>query len=263
MFNQTRRAFTSSLAQVDVLEAARGAADLITRDVEQMAPAYYSNVPNFYVLSSSSYGQTSGLLVSQLANPTDLWTNISQELLFLTPSPPNNGQWTAIGYRLQSGDESNSVGSLYRYYLSGLTGTNNVSGSPSNFASFRGNFITNAPSLANVTNFNRIIDGVTYFRVLAYKTNGVLITNANTGTIYATNGIYNRFDYDYYFTSNAVPAYVEVELGLLETAALEKYRSYGPGTVAANNYLTSHPGVVHIFRQRIPIRDVDPATAFP
>lgn len=264
MFNQTRRAFTSSLAQVDVLEAGRSAADMIARDLEQMAPAGYSNTVNFYVYDSPNYGTTSGLLVSQLADPADKWTNIIQELFFLTPSPPNNGVWTGIGYRLQPSDEYNSIGSLYRYYVSGLTFTNSLAASNV----FGQNTIFRN---ANVwTNYNRIIDGVTYFRVLAYEPNGVLITNGNFNLANSPQTIqvkadpnYPGYDYQYAFYSNAVPAYVEIELGILETQALERYRSYGPGTQAANNYLTTHPGVVHIFRQRIPIRDVDPSTVFP
>ena len=47
MFNQTRRAFMSSLAQVDVLESGRAAADIISRDLEQLAPAYYSERAEF------------------------------------------------------------------------------------------------------------------------------------------------------------------------------------------------------------------------
>jgi hypothetical protein len=58
---------------------------------------------------------------------------------------------------------------------------------------------------------------------------------------------------------------VEIELGILETQALERYRSLlVPGSAAAaTTYLTNHPGFVHIFRQRIPIRGVDPTTQFP
>jgi prepilin-type N-terminal cleavage/methylation domain-containing protein len=268
MFSQTRRAFTSSMAQVDVLEAGRATADLISRDLEQMTPAYYSNVPNFYVITSGSYGQTSGLLQEQLANPTDIWTNIIQEMVFLTPSQTSNGQWTAVGYRLQFTDEQNSIGSLYRFNASGLTITNNANG-PGNFSYETGanGFLTTAP-LNIATNFNRIIDGVTYFRVLAYKTNGVLITNGNFNTVKTINvkgGFYPGYDYDYSFTSNATPAYVEVELGVLETQAYQKYLSFlasGAATGAANTYLTTHPGAIHIFRQRIPIRDLDPTTAF-
>jgi prepilin-type N-terminal cleavage/methylation domain-containing protein len=266
MFNQTRRAFTSSLAQVDVLESGRGAADMIARDMEQMTPAYYTNVPNFYVITSSYYAQTSGLLLDQLANPTDVWTNIAQEVVFLTPAPPSNGQWTAVGYRLQTTDEQNSIGSLYRFSASGLNITNIGTNTFANqMAQYPSSYFFTANPLSTAGSFNRIIDGVTYFRILAYKTNGILITNGNSSlykTISVKPGAYPQYDYQYVFYSNAVPAYVEVELGVLETQALEKYRSFGPGTPAASTYLTTHPGVVHIFRQRIPIRDVDPATAF-
>src|SRR5450631_107530 len=44
MFNQTRRAFTSSLTQVDVLESGRAAADLVGREMEQMAASGWPQV---------------------------------------------------------------------------------------------------------------------------------------------------------------------------------------------------------------------------
>ena len=64
-----------------------------------------------------------------------------------------------------------------------------------------------------------------------------------------------------YFCSNAVPAAVEMEFGILEQQAWDRYNSIG--TPAArldylqrtNYYLSSR---VHIFRQRITIRNVDP-----
>jgi hypothetical protein len=64
------------------------------------------------------------------------------------------------------------------------------------------------------------------------------------------------------FTGISLPAYVEVELGILEDRTLAHYQaltngSDGPGS-AAWNYLMNHAGQVHIFRQRIPIRNVNP-----
>ena len=38
-FNQTQRAFRSSLTQTDLLEAGRAVADMMVRDVEQMTPS--------------------------------------------------------------------------------------------------------------------------------------------------------------------------------------------------------------------------------
>ena len=45
MFDQTRRAFTSSMTQVDVLEGGRAATALIASDLEQLTPCYASNNP--------------------------------------------------------------------------------------------------------------------------------------------------------------------------------------------------------------------------
>jgi hypothetical protein len=64
-----------------------------------------------------------------------------------------------------------------------------------------------------------------------------------------------------YFMSNAVPAYVDVELGLLESQILGRYRSIQDPT-AQRQYLTNHAAQVHLFRQRIPVRNLD-STAYP
>ncbi len=262
MFSQVRRAFLSSLAQVDVLESGRATADLIARDLEQMAPCYAANGVNFYVQTSASYAQTSGLLVEQMANPADKWSNLIQQVFFVTPAPPSNGVWNAIGYRLQGYDEQNSVGTLYRYYAPGLTSTNQVAArNVTNQTSINGVFPGPFNAVNLTTNYNRIIDGVTQFRILAYQTNGLPypLTKLNGVIQVRQGGIYPGYENAYAFYSNNVPAYVVVELGVLETAALERYRSFGPGTAAANAYLINHPGAIHIFRQRVPIRSFDPS----
>jgi hypothetical protein len=61
--------------------------------------------------------------------------------------------------------------------------------------------------------------------------------------------------------SNAVPAYLELELGILEPQVLQKYRSIPLGP-PARQYLSNHVAQVHIFRQRIPVRNVD-LSAYP
>jgi hypothetical protein len=60
----------------------------------------------------------------------------------------------------------------------------------------------------------------------------------------------------YIFTSNAVPAYVEFELGILEKQAYERYRAM-PDYDSRTNFLARQIGSVHLFRQRVPIRSVD------
>ena len=58
-----------------------------------------------------------------------------------------------------------------------------------------------------------------------------------------------------YFFSNAVPAYVELELGVIEPNIFERYKSLSG--VPADTYLSNHVANVHLFRQRVPIRNVD------
>ncbi|MCX6924611.1 MAG: hypothetical protein NT154_15555, partial [Verrucomicrobia bacterium] len=123
-----------------------------------------------------------------------------------------------------------------------------------------------------------ICDGVIHFRLRAYATNGFpLFSDGNhTNACFRTNSLTAGYrlasqtlavpDPAYpdnwsslYFASNAVPAAVEMELGLLEQHAWERYVSIGNAT-ARLNYLKRDDtsSRVHLFRQRIPIRNVDP-----
>jgi hypothetical protein len=64
-----------------------------------------------------------------------------------------------------------------------------------------------------------------------------------------------------YFMENAAPAYVDVELGILEPQILQRYRSI-PVAAAQREYLSNHVAQVHLFHQRIAIPNVD-TTAYP
>ena len=56
---------------------------------------------------------------------------------------------------------------------------------------------------------------------------------------------------------NAVPAYVDLELGILETRTFERFRSRADNSAAARDFLQQQAGRVHVFRQRVPVRGVD------
>jgi hypothetical protein len=58
--------------------------------------------------------------------------------------------------------------------------------------------------------------------------------------------------------SNALPASVEVELGILEDRTLQRAESI-PIANVRSNYLAQQAGKVHLFRQRVWIRNVDPS----
>jgi hypothetical protein len=262
MFDQTRKAFTIGLGNVDYQDAGRTAMDLITRELEQMAPCSSSNSLTFY----------GDIYVPPYFNTNNSWpmlgndtTNFSMErLYFITRS---NLTWNAIGYRLIPSDATNGVGTLYRYGINNVPAANLVVFQPNDPLSFQASdFLSDQPFPLIDTNLNRVIDNVVDFRIRAYDRNGVLIslTNQPSPNIYASN--YYTGDYQYAFYSNAVPAYVEVELGILETPTVAQLQAYtNSGTNSGTrytNFLTSHAAQVHIFRQRVSIPAVDP-TAYP
>ena len=57
-----------------------------------------------------------------------------------------------------------------------------------------------------------------------------------------------------YFVSNALPGYLELELGVLEPATFKQLQSLYPPSQAADAFLKKQAAKVHLFRQRIPIR---------
>jgi Prokaryotic N-terminal methylation motif len=284
MFNQTRKAFTIGLGNVDYQDAGRTAMELITRDLEQMVPCNYG-LPtatnagvvtyepgvNFYLVVSPKFFPVAW------PTPTGDTNVFTMDRLYLLNR--YSQQWNAIGYTLLPTETTNGVGTLYRYVTNGVN--------PTNLAG-----IYNADPLSRFTSAatnveSRVVDGVVDFRIRAFDRNGVLIPNPNLSFDYPSNnpvitsrpmypnsgsgqyvGLANRLpqvtnDFSYVFYSNAVPAYVEVELGIMESTTLARLQaltnSAGNPTGAYWQYLTSHAGQVHIFRQRVTISAANPA----
>ncbi|HTL57497.1 MAG TPA: hypothetical protein VL361_17560 [Candidatus Limnocylindrales bacterium] len=284
MFNQTQRAFRTSMTQSDVLEAGRSTMELLSRELTQMTP---TQAPDQIV--NNGWYRATNFFVEPNPFFTPLWqalpgmpsavyrTNSIQRLFFISRF---NQDWLGTGYEVLPEDPNGIVGSLYRFYR---TNTPRVG-----LISLSGNFLgvsRTALSLIGqpVTNMSRIADGVVHFRVRAYAKNGFLIvTNAFRGTNAFTTdpnarppllGYTNawntiacaspalRDQSAAYFMSNALPAYVDVELGILEPQILQRYRSI-PVATARLQYLSNHVAQVHIFHQRIAIPNLD-TTAYP
>ena len=281
MFNQTQRAFRTGLTQTDVLESGRATMDLVARELEQMTPSEAPDfidvngirrrATNFFVEPSLVFPPDNtktfswkSPLVQELPGNTMSRTNLLQRFFFLSRL---NQDWMGIGYEVVPDDENRSVGTLYRY-----AATNYPRG---NFLGLSAQFLRTP-----VTNLNRIADGIVHLRLRAFAKNGYLITtNILTGTnasfplrpigpytnlpnavVYGSLS-YNSSSVDFrqascYFMSNALPGYVELELGVLEPQVLQKYRSIDVAQVA-QQYLSNHVAQVHIFRQRIPVRNLD------
>jgi type II secretory pathway pseudopilin PulG len=249
MFSQTQRAFRLGLAQVDVLESGRAVTDMMTRELSQMTPARASNAVNFF----ASLDSLQPLKQELPGNPGPLRKNLIDELYFLTK---DNQTWTGIGYYVSGAD--GGVGTLYRYASNTVFGQN-----PGQLYDGYNQRLDDAIKRNTFTNLNRILDGVVHFKVRAYNPDGRWITTTNQ---FATNQFGVREpslaltaageSELYRFKNNVVPAFVELELGVLEERALIRARTI-TDPQSRSNYLAREAGKVHLFRLRVPVRNVD------
>ncbi len=256
MFGQTQRAFKLGTTQVDVLESGRLVSEMMRRELSQMVPANVVNATNFLVEQSppARYGPplVPNQYVQDLAGSSFKRANRTQQLLFLTR---NNQDWASVGYLV--GGTKNGIGSLYRFEyktrpsFSPLLHTGFFDFDAANLYRF------DLPS----TNMSRLIEGVVHFRCLVYDTLGRQLTATSIVNNVSLQLDALGTDPKCAFYSNAVPASVELELGILEEKAAERARSIGDATARAN-FLAQQASKVHIFRWRVPVRNVDPS-AYP
>jgi hypothetical protein len=266
VFNTTQAAFRASLTQTDVLEGGRNVMGLIKNDLESLTPSYM-RATNFYVMVTNNFSQSLGSGSNQVC------TYVVEDVFFITCE---NQTWKGVGYFVRTNFEVSSrvgvPGILYRFETntSAADFARNPGGMYLAFRRLRPN-PEGQPSLKSTTSLlpigvSRILDGVMSFKVRAYNTNGVWM---NTNSVVANGAITNVCAYPtnaltagepvlFYMVSNALPAAMGVELGVLEDRAIQRAESIGNLTVRAN-YLSQQAGKVHLFRQRFPIRNVDPS----
>ena len=253
MFSQTQRAWKLGTTQVDIGESGRAVTDMLTRELSQIRPSYVSNGVNFYV----ELAHAEPFKQELPGNPLPGRTNLLEELYFLTQE---NQAWTAIGYVVLTNHPGTTiwerplagVGSLYRYSGKAPYGV-----SPSLLY----NTATNSYFRTAFTNLSHIVDNVVHFKVRAYDTSGTWVTNSVFTNTFVWPVDLARFaagEAEFYqFSNNIVPASVELELGILEDRAAERARSISD-TAARAKFLAQQAGKVHIFRWRVPVRNVDP-----
>lgn len=258
MFNQTQRAFRTGITQVDVMESGRAACELMARELEQIAPTSLPDTLNLFV-QWNGYALPQTLPGPDLANQPQARTNILDDLFFFTRE---NRNWQGVGYLVKS---TNLVGTLYRYETNvanlDLDLVTQADLSP---VKFRDRAFSMRPS--------RVIDGVVHLRVLAYDNIGELITpfSHTNSFISVTNlsafpaispnpslQLAPDLDLAYHFRNQAVPAYLELEIGVLEAKTAARARNLPVGSQA--EFLKAKAGNVQIFRQRIPVRNVIPS----
>jgi hypothetical protein len=253
---------------VDVLENGRAALEIMSREVSQMVPApYNSNAITFFASIPPQPPPYAPLWQPLPGNNSEQRRNVLEEMFFLTREANN---WKGIGYWVGAPDPPidsgvrrgdpvaaarNGWGTLYRYQTNTVF-RRPVPGYPWQLYGLYNNINTRTQAM------NRIVDGVVHFKIRAFDPSGVWITNnlaANTEIRPIQNSIIVTNEVEFYrFTNNAVPAFVEFELGILEERILARVKSI-PDATARRNYLQEQVGRVHIFRTRVPVRNVDPS----
>jgi type II secretory pathway pseudopilin PulG len=258
VFSSTQRAFRASVTQADVLEGGRAVSALIADDLRKMAPCGgYSNFVNgpvnFFVLDNS---YAAPLVYSPLKQ--DLpgggvqRTNYLNYFFILSRE---NTSWVGIGYVVDPND-ANDLYPLYRYYAE-----TNVYFDPVVLLRNFNDTIANE----RWTNMSHVIDGVVHLVVRPLNLQGFAVTNTYQfvgGDVVTNHNIafYPQFNSTYgcSFYSNTVPASVELEVARLEDRAMQRAESL-PTAAARAAYLAGQSGSLHIFRQLIPIPNVDRA----
>jgi hypothetical protein len=247
LFDQTQRAMRGNVSQVDVLEGGRAAMEMIAVDFEQMRASNVRSATNLFV--QMVLPQT----IQALPGSNERRLSELQECFFLTKP---SGYWEQLGYVVlpyRNLGVSQPLGTLYRIALS-----NHVSQFASN--SLSGLYLTNRSTLFRWgTNalFQRVTDGVVHFRVRVLDGSGIRYS--------LTNGVSTNIwmnpdplavvepELQYAFLEGAVPAAVEVELGILDPQVVGRLKSM-PNPTMAGEYLSKQSGRLHLFHQRIPIR---------
>jgi hypothetical protein len=229
MFYQTQRAFKIGSTQVDVAETGRATMQILTSELKQMMPSADPAVPGLFTSNRFPV----------LAQPRSF-----------SPVPQEN-YLKDIFFFIRQNDQLIARG----YFTEALPGVNGGAGVLHQFE-----YITNAnaptayddafreflnPSESSVRPLtDRVIHLNLYaFDSLGYPYAGNFFLSTNAGEID--------------FRTNIMPAYVEVELGVLEPKTYDRFRARAADDPqGAINYLTSRVDQVHLFRQRLPIRNV-------
>ena len=232
MFYQTQRAFKIGSTQVDVAETGRATMQILTSELKQMMPSADEAVPG--VFTSNRFLKPLPQWRSYSPVPQE---NYLKDIFFFIRQ---NDQLIARGYFIEplaSTPEIGGAGVLHQFEY--ITNAHAPTAYDDAFREFMN------PSEASV---RPLTDRVIHLNLYAFDSLGY----PYSGNFFLST---NRGEID--FRTNLMPAYVELELGILEPKIYDRYRTRAPNDPSgAINYLTSRVDQVHMFRQRLPIRNV-------
>lgn len=280
VFDQTQRAMRSTQVQTDVSEKARAIMEMVGRELEQAQP---SHVGINGLMEVNLFGglEHQPQVIGAGNRPEDRKdipprTNLLHNIFFLNN---RTNAWQGIGYRVIY--VTNSVGVLQRFE------TNLYGHRP--YSNRLSSAFVNEPLTS--TNYHHVADGIIHFSVIPYDRNGYRLGWDTTNRVPGYYSILRRsaegeafetasdttetnlanvilqeafqdtraevleYSSNFAFRSNAMPAYIDLQLGILEPEALAQYylmlEDENPN---AGQFLARQISKVHLFRQRIPIR---------
>jgi len=268
VFDHTQKALRSNNAQVDVMETGRAAMDLLSRELESaMATGQIgTNTNSFHMTNTVSiYNTATRDGFTMRLNDGTIRTNVLEDLFFMSRS---NNWWTAYGYFV--GAVSNNMIFTNVVWKSGL-GTLYRSTAQNDPPLMQFHDVSQFNLLVRqlvfghwyLTNSYQIADGVVHFRVRPLDADGqimkpyMLDRNLNLKTNY---NVLNEVDppiageYAMRFASNQLPAFIELELGLLPPQVLQRVRAISNAD-AQRNYLTNQASAVVLFNKVIRLRN--------
>ncbi len=224
MFSHTQKALHIAVTQTDVFENVRGAIQLVSRDLSEMS-----------VHDGPGMICATNLLTVSPASPLPLvgpgGAVPTQPVFFSEAFWLNrvNDVWQGTGYYVEG--MNTGVGTLYRF-----SETTNHASAPDLIGHFySGNALT-----------HRVSDGIVHFQLTAvYPERVINPTSTNISFIKSSDFIF----------SNVLPAFVDIDLGVLEPGTLKQFESLTGNLAVAQRFLTNQVGRIHFFRERVPIRN--------
>ena len=233
MFYQTQRAMRVGTAQVDVMGTGDAAMRLIADELKQVVAAG----ENARLAGTTNYiphleTRTPYLPLFWTRNFGSAQATYLQDLFFIRRE---NDKWIGTGYFVDPVTDQGGAGVLYRFEWIERTSQSNALV-----------IIYNEFQKAKTTTVPRLADRIAHLQVHAFNADGEPLFG-------------NPFP-NLTFTNSWLPAYLDVELAVLEPKPYDRFRarydSNNVNTAFALAYLTNQLDRLHIFRQRIPIRTV-------
>jgi hypothetical protein len=222
MFSHTQKALHIAATQTDVFENARGAIQLLSRDLSELSAYDDTNVT---IASAIFLPHPAGDLTLPGSGGTATALRIGfTEAFWLNRV---NDEWQGTGYYVERGNLG--VGTIYRY-------------SETTNQGWATNLIDRFYNDPNIVT-HRVSDGIVHFQLTAVYLD-----------VLTTNSVDFVSDSDFTF-SNVLPAFVDIDLGVLEPGTLKQFEALTNNPAAAQRFLTNQVGRIHFFRERVPIRN--------